>query len=313
MNRVLLVGAGPMAVAYAIVLKAQKIPFDVLGRGLVSANNFKVATGKEVYLKEEWKGQVYTHVIIAVGMEQLAAVAEQFILSNIPTVLIEKPAGLNSQQINHLANLAKVAKKWVGVAYNRRFYAATLEAEKRVKEDGGIVSAHFEFTEWSHVIQPLIKAPGVKENWFLGNSTHVVDLAYYFIGQPNQMSCYKSGQLDWHSAGAAFVGAGISEQGILFSYNANWSAPGRWGVELLTTKNRYYLRPMEKLQVQAIGSVAIQEIPILDQLDIDYKPGIYLQTEAFLKGETSRFPTIQQQAEASIKVYDKMMDALKFV
>ena len=37
-------------------------------------------------------------------------------------------------------------------------------------------------------IEKLNKVPGIKENWFLGNSTHVVDLAFYLGGKPKQIS-----------------------------------------------------------------------------------------------------------------------------
>ena len=39
-----------------------------------------------------------------------------------------------------------------------------------IAEDNGVTSFNFEFTEWSHEIEKLEKAPGVKENWFLANS-----------------------------------------------------------------------------------------------------------------------------------------------
>ena len=57
----------------------------------------------------------------------------------------------------------------------------------------------------------------------------------------------------------------------LFSYQANWNAPGRWGIEILTSQHRLYLRPMEKLQIQNTGSVDISEVEIDDQLDKEFK------------------------------------------
>ena len=65
---------------------------------------------------------------------------------------------------------------------------------------------------------------------------HVVDLAFYLCGKPDEISCYTTGGLNWHSAASVFAGAGITKKNVLFSYNANWGAPGRWGVEIMTKK-----------------------------------------------------------------------------
>ena len=71
----------------------------------------------------------------------------------------------------------------------------------------------------------------------------------------------------------------------LFSYHANWEAPGRWSVEILTPKHRLYFKPMETLQIQEIGSVAVNPVQIDDTLDKEFKPGLYLQVKSFLDGK----------------------------
>ena len=64
-------------------------------------------------------------------------------------------------------------------------------------------------------------------------------------------------------------------------------APGRWSVELLTSKSRLILRPMESLQLQRHSSIEIRTYTLDDQLDKNYKPGLYLQVKAFLEGNTT--------------------------
>ena len=44
-----------------------------------------------------------------------------------------------------------------------------------------------------------------------------------------------------------FVGAGISNKDIPFSYNADWGSGGRWGLEVNTRKNSYQLIPLEEI------------------------------------------------------------------
>jgi hypothetical protein len=102
-----------------------------------------------------------------------------------------------------------------------------------------------------------------------------------------------------------FIGSGIGKNGIPFTYHANWESAGRWAIEVLTKKRRFYLKPMEKLQVQKMGSVVIEEFPIEDMLDQKYKPGLWLQTFAFLNYEPAELVSLEEQIEA-ITFYDQI-------
>jgi len=298
-EKVYLIGTGYMANEYAKVLQALNIDFTVIGRGKDRAKNFEKEFKKKVCIGgvANWlQNNNYDNkrkVIVAVGMEQLAPVTIELLRKGFKNILVEKPAGLNFEEIKKVADEAKIKNANVFIAYNRRFYASVIKTKEIIEEDGGVTSFNFEFTEWSHEIEKLDKAPGVKENWFLANSTHVVDLAFYLGGKPKEISCYTKGGLKWHPKASIYSGAGVSENGALFSYQANWEAPGRWGVEVLTKKHRLILRPLEKLQLQNIGSVQKEFVEIDDELDIRFKPGLYWQTKSFLKGEMDNFLNIE--------------------
>ena len=297
-----LVGAGQMAVDYHNVLNDLKVPFTVVGRGIESAISFTEKTGVRPFTgglsSFLSKGpEPFSHAIVAVSAEKLAEITKELLGYGIKNILVEKPAGLNIKEIETVANLTKDKNASVYVAYNRRFYASTLKAKDIIQKDGGVTSFNFEFTEWSHEIEKLETAPGVKENWFLANSTHVVDLAFYLGGMPEKISTYVSGGLDWHPSASIFSGAGISESGALFSYQANWESAGRWSVEMMTKKHRLIFRPMEKLQIQNRGSIQMDYVQEIDySLDLQYKPGLYLQTEMFLKGFEKGLCHIFEQA-----------------
>jgi hypothetical protein len=105
--------------------------------------------------------------------------------------------------------------------------------------------------------------------------------------------------LDWHPAGAVFVGSGVTENGALFSYHADWGAPGRWGLEFCTQVHKLILRPMETLQVMRKGSVRIEEIAADASdmsLDASFKPGLYRQVEAFFSSESGALCTLDELA-----------------
>ena len=97
----------------------------------------------------------------------------------------------------------------------------------------------------------------------------------------------------------------MTDQNVLFSYFADWEAPGRWGVEVLTRKNRLILCPMEQLQVTPLGSVKVESVPLEDKLDQDFKPGLYRQVEAFLRQDTTHFCTLEEQVQHA-EFYEKM-------
>lgn len=282
-----LIGSGSMAVDYVKVLRGLELEFSIIGRGVQSAKTCQEVTGCEVAVGGlaiflATRPAVPTHAIVAVGVEKLHETTLQLLEYGVRNILVEKPAGLNKNEVEDVYLKAKDKNSRVFVAYNRRFYASVLRAQKIIAEDGGVTSFNFEFTEWAHEIEKLTKAEGVKERWFVGNSTHVVDLAFYLGGKPKKISTFTSGSLDWHPAASIFAGAGISENGALFSYQANWESAGRWGVEILTNKNRLIFRPMEKLQIQEKGSVAITLVECDYKLDEVFKPGLFLQTKTFI-------------------------------
>ena len=302
MNDVLLVGTGPMAVEYGKVLKDMNIPTTVVGRGSASAALFEQATGLRAVAGgiEQWLADHATmpsHVIVAVNENLLGQVALALLDRGAKRLLIEKPGAANAAEIRAVHQSARANNAFVCLGYNRRFYASVAKAREIIKADGGVTSFSFEFTEWNHVIRDLQKQPGVKEQWFLHNSTHVIDLAFFLGGRPEMLAAFTAGGLDWHPAASVFSGAGRTTEKALFSYQANWEAPGRWGVEILTKKHRLIFRPMEKLQIQNLGSVAIEEVPIGNDLDLKFKPGLYRQTEAFLAGDASILCSLQEQTE----------------
>ncbi len=301
LKNVLVAGTGEIAKQYCRVLKKMNIHPDVVGRNFDKAETFgreeavnAYGGGIDSFLEKP--GKQYGYAIVAVDLQQLCNVTCSLINHGIKNIFTEKPCGMNKEEIHRIADLADKHDASVYVAYNRRFYASTSKALEIIEEDGGVKSFHFEFTEWAHTIEPLSYSQEIKEEWFLANSSHVADLAFFLGGEPREMSCYVSGALKWHTRGCVYSGAGVSEKGALFSYQANWAAPGRWSVEILTAKHRLYFRPMEKLSVQDIASVAINSVELDDDYDTEFKPGFYREVESFINDiEDGRKKTISDQ------------------
>lgn len=304
-----LIGAGPMAQDYAKVLQALQQTFAVIGRGEQSALFFEEKTGHLVkrggFESALQNNEAPVMAIVAVPVEQLASTTDALIKAGTKRILLEKPGGLNLAEIDSLVQCAVEYGADVSIAYNRRFYGSVEQARQFIDEDGGVLSAQFEFTEWSHVIAPLQKASGVKAHWVLGNSSHVIDLAFHLIGMPADWRSWNAGSIDWHPSSARFAGAGVTEKGIVFSYLSDWQAPGRWGLEIMTRKRRLILRPMEQLQFTKLGSVAVEPVEATDTLDKDFKPGLYQQTRAFLAGDDALFCALSEQVR-NVRMYSQM-------
>lgn len=299
-----------MAVDYYNVLKNLDLDVTVIGRSEESAASFFKHTKKNVITGElsnflKTTPQPPSAVIVSVSVEQLAPTSLLLLEYGIQNILLEKPGGLNGEEISSIAEKAAEKSANVIIAYNRRQYASTLAAKELIEKDGGATSFNFEITEWGHVIENLNKNPRVMNSWFLSNTTHVIDTAFFLGGQPKEMNTYNTGNLKWHPAASNYAGSGISESGALFSYHGNWEAPGRWSVEILTKKNRYILRPMEELQIQELGSIKILKHNTDDYLDKKFKPGLYLQVKNFLNGNYKNLCNIETQAKMT-KVYEKM-------
>lgn len=313
-RKLYLIGTGPMAEEYVKVLHAMEITPVVIGRGQESAKRFEAKTGIKPIIggfqNYVSSGSIEkdSYFIIATGTEVLM---ENLLLSltcNPYRVLVEKPGAISIEEL--LENEQKLLpySDKAFVAYNRRFYSSVIEAQKIIEEDGGLTSIHFEFTEWAHRIGPLQKAPGVKENWFFANSTHVVDLAFYLAGEPEKWSAYsKKWNLDWHDT-SIFVGSGITKNGVLFSYHSNWESAGRWGIELMTPKRKLILRPLEELKEQLLGSIEEEDIEINTQLDIQYKSGLFKITSCFLSGFDKDMACLDNHMSFSKNIFSKMIE-----
>jgi predicted dehydrogenase len=295
-----LIGSGKMALDYAKVLGALHTQTSVIGRGAESArafgekSNLPVITGG-LAAHLATRPSIPHTAIVSVGVDELAAVTELLLVHGVSRILVEKPGALDRDGISRIAALGRAKGAEVVIAYNRRFYAATLRAKELIAEDGGVQSMHFEFTEWAHLFRDSGRPPSVLEALFLANSTHVVDLAFYLGGTPVEIATFTAGSLPWHSAASVFAGAGRTDRDVLFSYQANWAAPGRWGLEVLTSNHRLIFRPMETLQIMRNGSVKVEPEPLDDQRDRDFKPGLYEQVRRFFNGGDSGFCSVDEQ------------------
>jgi len=312
-NRVLVVGSGFMAAEYLKVLAFLKKDVVVVGRGEEKINLLKIEFPQFTYYIGGLEGFIQNrsdlpeYAINTTNIDQLKSTTCLLLKAGINNILVEKPGDIYVDGLREIADLASTNNSNVLIAYNRRFYSSVIALMKEATADGGVTSAHFEFTEWVHTIDAEHYNKEVLKKWIISNSSHVIDTVFAIIGFPKILNPYVQGQnnLSWHPSGTIFTGSGISEQNKPFTYHSNWEGPGRWAIEINTNKRKFYLKPMEKLQQQLKGSVQVNDVEVDDKLDIDFKPGLFLQTQYFLKQQFEGFQTIHGQLIAT-EEYDKM-------
>ena len=307
----LLVGAGAMAVEYSKVLTALEVEFEVVCRTESSAREFEKNTGKacqiggvESLLDSDSK--LFSHAIVSVSVDGLYTVANALIEKGVKKILLEKPGGMNVKELSELKLKSEVFNTDIVIGYNRRCYASTNKAKEIIRADGGVKSFSFEITEWGHVISKLDSiSDKVKENWFLANTTHLIDLAFHLCGRPVEVNTLTSGTSSWHPKATIFSGCGVTENNALFSYIGNWNGPGRLRLDIVTANHRLIFCPVEKLQVQEIGQLEGLPLEIDDILDKSYKPGLFNQVECFLNDKTEELCSLADQVRM-IPYYNKM-------
>jgi predicted dehydrogenase len=309
-EQIWLIGAGRMGLSYAKVLATLGKPFIAIGRGETSASAFQKETGAECrpggVIAALSAFDAPSSAIVAIDIPELGAVAEQLMKAGCRHILLEKPGGTDAATLTRISAVARETGTDVRIAYNRRFYESVRQARAGLQEDGGAVSMSFNFTESSDAIVKIGYPQDVLDNWLLANSTHVIDTAFHLAGEPSEWTPRVYGSLPWHPSAARFQGGGLTRDGVMFSYTADWDAPGGWAVEIASRSRRFILKPMERLAIQQRGSFAVEFLDSADATD-GHKPGLLRMTRSFLTGEDAAdLPDIHEHLSRTRAIYGPM-------
>lgn len=318
MNSLWVIGSGKIAKEYIRILQDINHNFVCIGRGEISALECELETGCKVIrggLKKfilDNKNNKCTHAIITTNPDNSLDLCFALLEIGVKKILIEKPGALRYSEFKKMYQKSKEFNAQVFIAYNRRFYASTQQVKNIIKKEK-VLSLYFDFTEFSHIIEKINKNDLIKNKWFLANSTHVVDLAFFICGKPRTISSYIAGEnsISWHKKSSIFCGSGVTSKDVLFAYHANWNSAGRWKIEILTENRKLIMQPLEKLFYQSKNDLHLCSDDDIDySMDEKYKPGFYYQVKAFLNGNNEDLCGIDEQLENmdfyyKIASYDK--------
>lgn len=293
--KILIVGSGQMAGEYLKVLHYLKKECVIVGRGEKNIEKLKKefpnyqyhSGGLDKYLKLYHENE-FEFSINTVNVKYLFATTQLLIKAKIQNILVEKPGSL---ELSELVKLNKNSRKHdlnIYVAYNRRFFDSIIKLKELLTDDGGAKNLKFDFTEWTHTIEPKKFDEKTLKYWIISNSSHVIDTVFHIIGLPEKINCenHSQSKIKWHPSSSVFVGSGISEKNIPFSYNSNWTSAGRWMIEVCTDKGKYILSPMEKIKYIRKGEITENIVPVrsVDQ-NLKFKEGFLNQLKSFFSNK----------------------------
>jgi len=276
---ILLIGTGPMAAEYLKILTANASgEVTVAGRddgrlaGVKAAfpgvDTFRLpAAGAPL-------GRTWDAAILATGIPDLAGDLERCLAAGIPQVLVEKPVTTDLTRLKRLADLAAGKGARVRVATNRRHYGS-IRKLKAILAGESPLGASFDFTEWLSRVPKAWESHEGGQRLALSNSIHVFDTVEHLLGAFKKEAGYhgETGAVAWHPDPVVFFGYGKAGTTPVV-YGTSWISPGRWAIEVMTREGRYRLAPMEKLAVLRHGTLEWKEIPLDNQVDLDFKPGL---------------------------------------
>lgn len=212
--------------------------------------------------------------------------------------LIEKPISLWSDTLGEFAKDFKKEDVDAVAAFNRVAYPVLYKVEALAREEGGITSCTYTFTELTQKMKSTDYPRDVMQRWGVANSLHVISMAHRLIGLPKEWQCHREGNaVSWHPTGSVFVGSGISQKNIPFTYHADWGSTGRWSVEIHTKVSSYRLSPLEKLYRRMSFNGEWKEIAI-SIFAPDVKMGFAEQVAAMLEPELRKKIPLVSLSEA---------------
>ena len=308
-KKTLIIGGGEIAKQYALAL----LKYDISDITIISNTGKNISAFCDENNITLLKGGFEKHLPNVTKMDLVVVTTPIPLLINATklaldngqdNILIEKPGSLYSDELSSLSK--NYPDQRIRIAYNRLVYPNFHKLKKLTNSEGGITSCRFTFTEWLDRIDFEKDEPEVYQRWGISNSLHVISMVFDLIGLPKEITSKQSGKTSWHDSGSIFTGNGISENNIPFSYHADWGSGGRWGIEIFTKVNSYFLIPLEELAVCPKYTGKIESVEFQTAFP-DIKLGIPEEIAIMLDNPPHIDLTTLEQASELNKITEKIM------
>lgn len=209
-------------------------------------------------------------------------------------VLLEKPPGTSSEELQTLAELSQANDTLVMLATNRIWYSVLRNA---VEELGGLEAIEIVDVQWSESPQHL-RNRGFSEDQIASrnftNSIHGLSLLQYLCGSINDFDVQKTqgaNKFDWRMSLQ-----GNSTRNVMGRFLSSWSSPLPWRLAIVSRRYQCVFEPLEECTCRDLSDRTCRVIEP-NHYDRQFKPGLYLQAQAFLDAVDSK----QVPDEASLE------------
>lgn len=301
--RVAIIGAGRIAHHHLKVLKAFEGVriVGICNRGRVDISGLareyaieRTFSDWRVMLDETRPDAIF----ILVGPSDIASIAGAVLQRGIPC-LIEKPAGLSPGETAHLANLAAKHRCLNMVGVNRRYYSVLENALFAVHEQGPLTGILIEANEPIAKLRRGSKhSKEVVDRWMFANSIHPIDLFRRCGGDILEIDAsatsFEGGDATSYTASLRTTG------GALGTFIAHWDSVPGWRLRLYGCGVRVTLDPLEQGEIEYSGG-SRKPVPV-DDVDVQFKPGFYCQTLAFLQSIVNDEPIMPPGSDLADQV-----------
>ena len=213
--------------------------------------------------------------LVLVNHDQIYNISK-FLLKNKINLFIEKPPGLNLDEMKSLNNLSKKNRLINMVGFNRRFYSNVEYIKKNEKKYGKLNGFNVECNERYWLLKK-IKTNKELKDWIYCNSSHVINLLLYFCEGLYKVKTFKfKGKLPFIER---FVSILKSKSNIIGSINFFSNSPGGWKIKLYYENVTVDLYNLEQGLI-INRKFKEKKIP-QNREDKIYKPGFYSQAKYF--------------------------------
>ena len=282
---VAIIGSGYMANEYAKVLKKIKI---CKISGIYSRRHFKAKLFankhnieiigqniKDLYIRSKADA-----VIVAVSPDSLKLVVKE--VFKFPwNSLIEKPLGINVNDAYDINKIAKKLKSKSFIALNRRHYSSTLKSIDLLKLDKSKRIINIYGQEDLNKIKKFKYSKKIINNFMYVNGIHLIDYMTLFC-RGKIVKIEKVVKWQGLKKKGFVLCTFCYSSGDVATFSTIWNKPFPWQVIISTSKQRIELKPLEICKLYRVNQKTHISYKV-DKIDKIFKPGIYKQTNEFVK------------------------------
>lgn len=273
LEKICVVGGGKISLEYSKILSLLGVDHQIVSRSLnPQISNFIRDDVRNLSPKILSNFDGY---IICVQPQNNYELTKFILEKTNSPILVEKPLALN--YLDHKALKDRFDR--IYVALNRRKFESTIKVKKLIRK-ANVTKLLVEVTE----IESRIQGPKeVINHWPLANTIHLIDVALYISGIYSKLNSH----LNWENLKGITRGKiSTPDELCQLLFVDFFPNTGNWGIEVITERERFILRPLEELKIQLAQTIR----PKLVELDEQkFKHGFFKNVCDFISLKRNKF------------------------